>query len=212
MKLFKPALVLFAGLMGAASANAGLITKTNSTGGVVDASSMTQIITITAADIAGMVDSVLDVNLTVDFSKCGASATLAGCTGGSSFTFNGEIIFDLAHGAATSVVGPDTFSGQSTNARVTQTYDDEAATAVGGGVLLSGTFSPVSALSAQDGVSALGDWSFTFADVAGADPLVVHSWRLDIELRDQGQIPVPAPLALLGLGLVAMGWSRRKRA
>ncbi len=218
MKLSKIQSLFLAGFLGfgVAGANAGLIIKTNTTGGVVDRSQITQSVVVSAADLAGMVDSIVDVNLTVDFSKCGSSANIGGCTGSSgNFTYSREIVFNLAFGGSSiGIVNRGTFSGQNGDARVTQIYDDEAAIAVGGSSLQNGSFRPVMALTAFDGASALGQWDFTFRDTTGADPLVVHSWTLAINLRDGGSsepVPVPATVALLGLGLMGLGWSRRRK-
>jgi hypothetical protein len=203
------------GLGVSSGANAGIISFTNNTGGVVDSSSITQSVTVNAGDISGFVDSIVDVNLTVDFSKCSGTANSSGCVGEGGSTFNSEIVFALAFGGASvNIVNRGTFSGQNTSARVTQIYDDEAGSAVGGATLLNGSFQPVGSLSNFDAMSALGAWNFTFQDAVGADPLVVHSWTLGIELREDGQAQVPAPasIALLGLGLVGLGWSRRKKA
>ena len=65
-----------------AAAQADLITVINSDGGVVDAASMTQLLNVVGGG------SIVDVDVTVDFSKCGGTATLSGCDGGSGFTFN----------------------------------------------------------------------------------------------------------------------------
>jgi hypothetical protein len=205
-------LISSAVLCAASTANAGIISFTGS-GGVVDSSSSTQSIDVLVGDLAGYQDSILDIDLTVDFSKCGSNATASGCGGtASNFTYNREIVFDLAHlGTYVDIVNQDTFSGQYGDARVTQTYDDEAGTAVGGSILLDGTFNPVGSLSDFDGMSALGLWSFTFQDTVGADPLVVHSWTLDIELAEAAPVPEPATVALLGLGLAGAGFARKRK-
>lgn len=194
-------------LLAVGGAQAELITISG-TGGVVDSSSATRDVTVGTSGL------ITDVNLTVDFSKCGGSATMEGCTSNlSGFTFNREIVFWLVHLSNTAnIVDEFTFSGQSGAARVTQTYDDEAGTAVGGNSLQNGTFSPVGLLSLFDGLDSAGIWTFGFQDTVGSDPLVVHSWTLNITTADATAVPEPGTLALFGLGLLGLGVTRRRKS
>jgi hypothetical protein len=209
MLKFTKKTIFAAALLGLTSfAQAGIISLTG-TGGVVDDSTANRSVTVNVTDIQGYVDSILDINLTVDYSKCSLTQNANGCEGEGGSTFNREIVFDLLHASVNvDIVNARTFSGQNTSTRVTQVFDDEASTLVGGNTLLNGLFQPVGNLSAFDGLSALGLWTFTFQDIARGDGLVVHSWTIDIELAE---VSAPATVALLGLGIFGLGLVRRKK-
>ncbi len=201
MKLIKTAVLASALVFCANLAHAGVISYTGM-GGIVDDRTQTRSLTVNVTDIAGYIDAILDVNLTVDFSKCNVSASANGCVGNDgTSTFNNEIVFKLIHGGTSvDIVNQNTFDGQNGNVRVTQTYDDQAAASVGGSSLINGMFKPVSELSAFNGMSALGLWTFHFQDTYDLDPLVVHSWRLDISLANATAVVGAVLAGLVGSG------------
>lgn len=206
---------LIGGMLLAGGGLAEAATLTNSTFGSVDAGSFDRTV-----NVAG-VGTISDVRIAIDFSKCddpnpGPAAT--GCTGGG-FSFNREIEFRLTSPDATSVflVTPDTYSGQTPGDRVLVLFDDDAATQVGGSLLLDGVFSPVGSLADFIGENADGVWTLRVLDDTGADPLQFYSFTLCI--NEQGEcagvtqpprVPAPATLLLLGLGLTSLGWIRRR--
>lgn len=197
------------------SANAALISVGATYNPVVqvDRSSATRSLSI------GTAGNILDVNVFVDFTKCDnpIDSATGNCLG-SGFSFNGELGLSLTSAAGTIVdlvcngtnCSPDTYSGSTPGGRVGVLFDDEAATAVGGSSLTSGTFSPEELLSAFDGEDALGSWSLTISDNVGIDPASLNGWRLDITTAD---VPEPAVISLMAFGLLGMGMvGRRRRA
>jgi hypothetical protein len=184
------------------SAQATLLTATDATFGAFDSSSGTRSLVI------GGAGSVGDVNLTIDFSKCDDQVGV-NC-GGGGYSFNREIVFRLTSPGGTTVnlVNQDTYTGQTPGARIVLTLDDEAFSGVGGSVLQSGSFQPVSALSAFDGQNAQGAWTLFIQDTVGADPLYYFSSTLDIQTRNN--VPEPMTLALMGIGLAGVAASRKK--
>lgn len=202
----------------AATAHAGLVTDTNNTFGSVDSGSFTR--SFTLPNIAGNIN---DVVISIDFSKCddpnpGPSST--GCSG-TGFSFNSEIVFQLTSPSGTTVnlVDPGTYSGQTPGDRVTVTFDDDVLNTVGGPILLSGLFRPVSPLSILDGLTEAGQWLLTVQDTVGQDPLQFYGAKLCVatendvvaECRASGSnVPEPAGIALMSaaMGMVAM--RRRK--
>jgi hypothetical protein len=214
---------LTAAALSSLPAQAALVAS-DSTFGTFDDSRGTRTLSI------GSGGTILDVNIAIDFAKCDNPAAQPGdarCPSQSE-SYLGETFFYLISPTGTRVDLVWTYStlaagaeGGSTKAdgtyqpfdvpgsRVQVVFDDEAAAAVGP-AMLTGSFRPEESLSAFDGESALGNWTLGMGDSVGADPLSYFSATLTIDVG--GVVPAPAPLALLGAGLLAAGALRRRTA
>jgi hypothetical protein len=162
--------------------------------------------------------AVTDVNITIEFAKCNDTADLTGCTndnGGGPF-FN-EIFFGLKDPSGAVDIELVPFgtwnSGSSPIFQDSITLDDAAADPVNidPNRPVTGTFRPVNALSAFNGVDSLGDWTLTFADNSSSDPLVFLSYTLTL-IGPGGSVPLPATLLLVPMGVAGMAWMRRRRS
>ncbi len=197
-----------------AQVSAGLISATNNTPGIADSSSGERTVTFNT-DF-----TVTDVNITIEFAKCNSTADLTGCTSDSGGTpFFDEIFFGLKDPTGMIDIELIPFftwtSGSSPNFQGSFTLDDAAASLVNSDPSRpqEGTFQPINALSAFNGISSLGDWTLTFSDNSGGDPLVFLSYTL--ELNGDQSIPEPASYSLLLLGLVGLigsAYWRKKKA
>ncbi len=210
------------GILPFSSAQAVVVSKTDTVFDSVDNAYALKDLTFSAADFPG--DSVVqNVTLTVDFSKCGRSIGANGCTGGTGTPFANEIGFALRapDGTTVSLVENDsdneawetgdyeTFDLGSANLdHIVITFDD-LGTALGS-LPASGTFAPEGSLADFIGISAIGTWTFFYEDNVGLDPLGIYRVTLAIETAD-ANVPEPASLMLMSLGLFGIGYRLRNR-
>lgn len=204
MKRFAIAAFLAASAL-AAPAGAVVVSATNTLDGLVDSSTIFRTVTFAQSG------SINDLDVTIHFAKCDGENFNPEGTGclAQGFSFSREILFRLTQdgGATVDLVLQDTYSGQTPGAELTITLDDEAGTAVGGPLLISGSFIPVGGLSAFDGFDINGDFTLEITDTVFADSLSFYDFTVTADI---GPVPAPGALALFGLGIVGVALGRRR--
>jgi hypothetical protein len=190
--------------LGSAAANAGVIVG-DATYGAYDNSSGTRLFNVTSHG------SITDLNVTIDFSKCGLYTMGANGTScpSSASHYPAEVEFRLkgSNGVEIALVAPGTYQN-GTGTRATVLFDDEAALPLD--YIRSGSFRPTQALSTFDGIDMFGAWTLTIHDTTGRDPLEYFSSSLAFNGATV-DVPEPGTVAILGLGLAGLAIARRNR-
>ena len=200
--------------IGAVSASAGIISLTNSTTGNFDASSGTRAVTFTGSEAGFGTGTISNVRISINFAKADGELFDPPFPGGTPF-FN-EIHFRLTGPSATPVelIAAGSWGGGTGQFDGIITFDDAAGAVVNfGAAPVAGTFRPTGAGALADfnGQNALGIWTLFIEDTAGSDSLRFRSFTLDIS-TDGAVIPEPASMALVGLGLCAAAFIRRRKS
>jgi subtilisin-like proprotein convertase family protein len=176
----------------------------------VDASSGT-----TSLNISGLTQAINKVTTTINLTKCDDPISSIGVCIGTGFSYNGEIALRLTSpsGTIVNLINSGTFSGQTPGATAIFTFDDDALTPIGGDSLISGTYNPVGSLAAFNGENGNGNWTLTYQDTVGADPLSINAFSLSVSDPtpvpwETDALPVIGSTVLFGFGL----WARNKFA
>ncbi|MGI4721169.1 MAG: PEP-CTERM sorting domain-containing protein [Janthinobacterium lividum] len=158
-----------------------------------------------------------DLNVAIEFSKC--DNPYLGKNGrdceSDDTPFENEIVFHLIgpDGRIVRLVEPSTFDQGATGGigRVTMTFSDEGQAL--GRRVQAGTYRPVEALSAFDGMDMFGVWKLFLQDTTASDPLEVYASRLIFNAADEPPVDVPEPgsVAVFGAGLLGLAVLRRRR-
>lgn len=165
------------------------------------------------------VDSISVTNITLNVADTGAIGDLnvrvniMGAYGPEGFPGNNNIW--LSHnGVTVNLFNSTGVYGTNAGGLMDIVFDDEAALPVPTIPTFVGTFQAAGSLSAFDGLDLSGDWILSIQDMTifpneGDDLL---AWSINGETLAATSVPEPTSVALLGLGLAAAAFSRRKKS
>ncbi|MEH6757967.1 MAG: PEPxxWA-CTERM sorting domain-containing protein [Parasphingorhabdus sp.] len=150
------------------------------------------------------------VNVAATGNVTGISVTLRGFV----HTWVGDLIASLTHGGVTTQLFsrpgvPASFFGSGSDLVGTYSFSDGGGSLFqtfanqGNSAVAPGSYSPLEAFSAFNGLSANGDWTLSVSDNAVGDQGFLGAFTLNV--NSVGAVPEPATWALLLLGFFGIG-------
>lgn len=178
----------------------------NGTPGQVDGRTIIRTVTVGPGDLrAGA--TIADVDVTIEFEKLDHENCANPYSGGN--PYNPEILFYLTSPGGTRVVlvesqynwggsglGPTYTANHSYGGHVAVTFDDAAATPVGGLMPVSGTFRPEQPLAALTGEDPFGTWTLTAGDDSAGDALCFAGFGLAVTAEAEASATVSLVLGV----------------
>jgi subtilase family serine protease len=136
--------------------------------------------TISSTDVPKPIPDVTTITSTALVSGLGGSITDLNVKLNISHTYDADLVITLISPTGTQVTLAS-HNGGSRNNFTNTTFDDQAATSISSGSApFSGTYRPISALSALNGTASNGTWTLQVADTAALDTGTLISWSLQI--------------------------------
>lgn len=194
--------------LSAVAANATVITLSNNTTGLFDASSGTRTVVVSGTNP----EWITKVEIAIDFVKADGEAFAGPYPTGTPYLNETEFTLTSPGGTTVNLISPGSFSPGTTLFNGIIRFAQSAPQVVNFNTSLmqAGTFRPVGNLNSFNGQLADGTWTLFIRDTANFDALRLRGLTLEVETSS---VPEPSSAAMLGIaGLLTIAGALRRRS